>query len=225
MGNRNTRPVLTWWHGVFFLLGLLTATAAYYAFPSKPTIHKPQPEWGELEYTRFQLMLPDDNATNAQAPKAPISTLLMKVRVSPQSNLATLKNYWGRGDRGAVVQPLLESLTKVPEGEAVNVSHFLPAIARTRLYTFPDARKSKPPRQDAFWTGMNFFADTPDNSLTNAERVEAKLTADYVLVTNQFGFGDVVVMRNSDRQISHLCVHIADNIVFSNCDADASHGF
>ena len=28
-------------------------------------------------------------------------------------------------------------------------------------------------------------------------------------------FGDVVALRSSDRQIRHMCVHIADNVVFT----------
>ncbi len=218
MRNRNKRPALTWWHGVFFLLGLATATALQFAFSGKH--QKAQPPWGELEYTTFLLLRPEEvsaNRANPESPSAPISTLLMKLRVRPQSDLDALIRYWGQGESGRAMRPFLESLVKVPQGEAVNISYFLPAIARMRLYTFPDARKDQwSVQQDALWTGMNFFKDAPDNSYTNLESVEVKLATDYTQVKTNFVFGDLVVLRNSYHQIRHMCVHIADNVVFTN---------
>jgi hypothetical protein len=134
MRNRNKRPVLTWWHGVFFLLGLATATGLQFAFSGKHP--KAEPPWGELEYTTFLLLKPEEvsaNVANAETSKAPVSTLLMKLRVTPQSDLDALIRYWGQGERGRAMRPFLESLVKVPAGEVVNVSYFLPAMARMRL--------------------------------------------------------------------------------------------
>ena len=224
MRKSNTGAILNWWNALFFLLGLALATGVHLAFSGKPdsSAHagkKAQPPWGELECTTFKLALPEEAISqDFKMAKAisPISTLLMKVRVTPQSDLDALINYWGRGKRGKTLRPFLESLVRVPEGEAVNVCDFFPAIARMRLYTFPAMGKERwSAQQECFWLGLNFFNEVPDNSALTVEQVEARLAADYAEVKTNFGFGDLVVLRTSARQIRHLCVHIADNVVFT----------
>jgi len=48
--------------------------------------------------------------------------LLMKLRVTPDSDVAALARYWGRGGRMKAMQPLLDSLAHVPGGPSISGS-------------------------------------------------------------------------------------------------------
>src|SRR6185436_13198029 len=67
-----------------------------------------------------------------------VPTLLMKLKVTPQSDLKTLLEYWGGGSNAEQIKPLLESIIRVPGGAALNVSFFMPPVPRLNLYTYPN---------------------------------------------------------------------------------------
>lgn len=143
------------------------------------------------------------------------STLLMKLRVAPDADVAGLTAYWARGGRAKDVGPLLESLRKVPGGATVDVAHLMPPFARKRLntYPFPPADEKTPP-PDCFWTVMNFFNEPPDDRHHNDDIWRKELEQDYTQMA-EATFGDLVFFLRADGTPMHAAVHIADDVVFT----------
>jgi hypothetical protein len=147
-------------------------------------------------------------------------TIVMKVHLTPQSDLAALERYWAQGTRGQRMRPFLESLAKVPQGISMSVSFFFPTFARMRLYSYPDMRNPElAHRKNCFYTAMNFFNEVPDLNFLNGSVVVARLQSDYSQVTTNFLFGDLMVFGN-DRELIHMCVYIADDVVFTKNGAN-----
>jgi hypothetical protein len=149
------------------------------------------------------------------------TTLLMKLRVTPDSDLEALERYWGRGGRMKAMGPLLRSLAHVPGGATVSVSFFFPEFARMRLYTCPDPETDPTAlRQDCFWTSMNFMKEEPDNRYLVAGSARHGLMDDFTEVKNNWAFGDLVVLTGEAGKPVHMCVYVADNVVFTKNGAD-----
>ena len=143
-------------------------------------------------------------------------TLLMKLHITPQTDMKALSRYWGHARRGNVMEPFLQALDEVPGGISVSVSHFFPTFARLRLYTFPDILNNPMAhRKNCYYTAMNFFNETPSYSFVDPEVVVATLRREYVRVTTNFIFGDVLALVDNENRIVHMCVYIADDVVFT----------
>ncbi len=141
-----------------------------------------------------------------------VPTLLMKLRVTSNSDIDGLTQYWSRGGDPAEVKRLLRSLARVPGGASINISHFLPPVPRLCLYTYPDATNTI--REDCFWTGFNFFNDRADDTLTARSDPNKTLRAEYDLVQGERQFGDLLLLLEDDTAM-HMCVYIAADIVFT----------
>jgi hypothetical protein len=143
------------------------------------------------------------------------SALLMKLRITPETDLDALLRYWGQGGRGESMRPLLESLGKVEGGTSISISFFFPTFARMRLYTYPDSKNDKMAwHEDCFWTAMNFFNDQPDYSFFNPAEIQAKLRSEYTRVNAPGEFGDLIMLKDGDLAL-HMCVYVADEVVFT----------
>jgi hypothetical protein len=151
-----------------------------------------------------------------------ISTLLVRLRVRPNTNIEEVGRYWGRGRRSKDITPLLASLPKKPEGYTIDVAHLLPPFARRRLYTYPhpDADPTTP-RQDCHWTSMNFFNETPDDRFLSTDYTYEVIMKDYYPVLGEPLFGDIVLLMTANGQALHSCVYLADNIVFTKNGSQA----
>jgi hypothetical protein len=150
-----------------------------------------------------------------------VPTLVMTLRLDERSDVAALAKYWGVFGSGKTYQPLLESMSRVAGGSSLNVSYFLPPFARTRLYTYPHPRDPQVMRQDCFWTAMNFFNTTPDDGFFQPDYTQRVLARDYARVrdgTRQFG--DVLLLLRKDQQALHMCVYLADDVVFTKNGAN-----
>ncbi|MEN9575456.1 MAG: hypothetical protein RL514_3311 [Verrucomicrobiota bacterium] len=143
------------------------------------------------------------------------STLLMKLRVTPDSDVAALTAYWAKGGRAKDVAPLLDSLCKVPGGATIDVAHLMPPFARKRLntYPFPPDKPTTPP-PDCFWTVMNFFNEPPDDRYHD-DAVWSKLLEQEYTPVAEASFGDLVFFLRADSTPLHAAVHIADDVVFT----------
>lgn len=114
------------------------------------------------------------------------------------------------------MEPMLKSLTRIPEGAVLSVSYFFPTFARMRLYTYPDIRHDPmAERKDCFWTSMNFWNESPDYTLFDRDKLLAKLKSDYKEVSGDYRFGDVIALVGGDKMVVHMCVYIADDVVFT----------
>lgn len=150
-----------------------------------------------------------------------VSTFILKVKIEPDTDVNTLVKYWGTLGMARTYRPFIDSMSRVPEGSSLNISYFLPPFARLRLYTYPDPRDPNILRQDCFWTGMNFFNGAPDNGFFNPEYTRAALQSDYARVRDQSKqFGDLLMLVSKDEQALHLCVYLADGVVFTKNGAD-----
>lgn len=144
------------------------------------------------------------------------SVLVVRLRIGPQSDLHALLDYWGKDDRQREIQPLLESLAKVPGGDAINIAQILPQFVRTRLYTYPEPVGSAPNGPfDCHWTSLNFWNATPDNRCSNANFVRELLGSAYHRVEKPSQLGDIIFFLNKDGQGIHSATFIAEDIVFT----------
>ncbi len=143
-------------------------------------------------------------------------TLLMKLHITPQTDVDALMRYWCRGRRGKAMTGFIEALGHVPNGTSVSISYFLSTFARMRLYTFPDITSNPMAhRKNCFYTALNFFNETPDYRFIDPELVVATLRKDYTVATNNFTLGDVLTLVDSANTIIHMCVYVADDVVYT----------
>jgi len=140
----------------------------------------------------------------------------VRLRVAPGSNIGALAAYWGRGGREKQITPLLRSLANVPGGATISILALLPEFARNRLYTFPSTWDDPTAvRQDCAFTAMNFFNHSPDTNCLDPDYVQRTLARDYLPVSNQPIFGDLVQLMDTQGRIFHMSVFLADDFVFT----------
>jgi hypothetical protein len=145
-----------------------------------------------------------------------IPAYALRLHVDPDSDVAGLVKYWGRGGREKRIAPLLKALAKVPGGESLNITSLLPPFARLRLYTYPDAWKDESvTNQDCFFSALNFFNETEDTNFLNPTYVQKVLDSEYASISDNPSLGDLMVLMDSDAQPFHVCVYIAENFVFT----------
>jgi hypothetical protein len=147
------------------------------------------------------------------------ASLLVKLKVTPKSDIDALLNYWGAGGRAKDLRPLLESLARVPDGCKIDIAHLLPPFARERIYTYPHpADDSQASREDCHWTSINFFNQFPSPVFASPEATAHFMKANYIEVgpgTEHARLGDVVCLKTSQDIVVHSAVYIADDILFS----------
>jgi hypothetical protein len=150
-----------------------------------------------------------------------VPALLMRVRIYPDTDVKALLNYWGKGGRAAQMKPLVESLTKVTNSTRINIEHFLPPFARLHLNTFPNpAVDPMAIRQDCFWSAMNFFNDSPDPQYYDQQSTIRVLKDSYYVTREKPAFGDRIMLKDKNELALHMCVYIADGVVFTKNGAD-----
>ena len=152
------------------------------------------------------------------------SALLMKLQVQTGCDLAGLCDYWDDGQHNKDIWTLLESLTNIPGGMTIDVTHLLPPFARKRLYTYPVPALDSPRVgwPDCNWTAMNFFNDPPDNRYYDSEVWGRALEQNYTKV-RQASFGDLIVFYRPDGVPIHMVVFIADDVVFTKNGSSSWH--
>lgn len=143
------------------------------------------------------------------------STLLLKVRLGPGSDIDTIADYWSSGRRRKDVKPLLQSLARHPGGMPIDVVHLLPRFARSLLYTYPDPDTPAENAADCHWTSMNFFKDPPEARFTDVAYLKSVLTGAYVQVRDAPTMGDLLMLTRADGEVIHSCTYIGDDIVFT----------
>jgi len=147
-----------------------------------------------------------------------VPSLLVRLRVTPETDIDAVLRYWGSNSRTSKVKPLLESAKRIPEGTILNISWFFPPVPRLLLYSYPTPAKTIDGKYpDCYWTALNFFKETPDNRLLGEASGEL-LKASFVNVPKADRFGDVILLyerEGNDMLTVHTCVFIAEDIVFT----------
>ena len=150
-----------------------------------------------------------------------VSTFMIKLRVDPSTDVDALMKYWGALGPAQIYKPLVESMSRVPEGATMNISYFLPPFARLRLYTYPNPRDRDIIRQDCFWSSMNFFNSTPDNGFFDPNYTLQVLKSDYARINDgSRRYGDLLLLLGQNDQALHMCVYVADDVVFTKNGAN-----
>ena len=146
------------------------------------------------------------------------AALIVNLRVTLETELGSIINYWSRGwhakDRAAFIRSLARSSS--PSGNAVDIIHLLPPLARERLNTYPYPQLgSNDDKFNCYWTALNFANAIPDPALSHEHAALDKLKSDYYPITDKPAFGDLICLVNPKGEPFHMANYIADEIVFT----------
>lgn len=144
-------------------------------------------------------------------------SLILRLRISEESDHGALKAYWTAGMRRKDVLPLFESIAHVEGVEFFDVAHLLPPTPRKYLYTFPSASLGvEGAYPDSFWTSLNFFSYLPNQEFMDNRLAQAFIAANYEEVRGEYRFGDLLIFRDSvTGRALHSCIFVADDIVYT----------
>ncbi len=143
------------------------------------------------------------------------SAVLARLRVRPNTDVEKILGYWDKGMKVKDVRPLLESMTRIPDGSTISLLYLLPQFARQRLYTFPMPSEKNDPVMDCHWTTMNFFNEKPDNRFTDTSYTVSFLKANYYTIAKASSYGDIILFLDSAGNAIHSAVYIAGDLVFT----------
>jgi hypothetical protein len=144
-----------------------------------------------------------------------VRSLLVELRLPLKDGRATFIDYWSAGTLNAERVPFLAAITRRRAPQMVDITQFLPALARRRIYTFPTAAMGLKGRlPDCHWTSLNFFEEEPTDRYLDSAKASEHLLADYVAIDPPFKFGDVLCFLDKGEGL-HTCVQIADDIVLT----------
>jgi hypothetical protein len=148
-------------------------------------------------------------------------TFLMRLKVTADSDIDALLGYWSNCGRRRELKPLFESLASITGGGSINIEHLLPPFARLRLYTHgPISTDAARSRQNCFWTALNFFNDQPDSKYLDGASVLKTVNSDFYPPEGARQFGDLICLMDAKNQPAHICVYIADDVVFTKDGVD-----
>jgi hypothetical protein len=146
------------------------------------------------------------------------STVLVKLSVTSDSDIAGLAEYWGRGGRRTDLRPLLESVAGQGMDHSIDIAHVLPTFARNQLYRYPRqtwADFNKPLLANCLWSALNFFNQRPDDRFLDVNVALNSLRREYYIVESDFQLGDVVGFFDEQGNLFHVASYLADGLVFS----------
>ena len=128
-----------------------------------------------------------------------------------------LASYWGQGIRFKNTLPFLESISRVPGVEKVDLIHLLPAGVRKILYTFPNPLISENGYlPDCHWTSLNFFNVEPLERLSDPVQATQYTMENFVVVDPPYQCGDVLFFADlKTGDAYHSCAYVADDIVLT----------
>jgi len=171
----------------------------------------------------WQLTMPASEVRLLARTLSRVPTMILNVRVPPGCDTSGLLDYWGTSPRMRSLVPMLNAMSRARDGVAISATYFFPPVPRLLAYSYPNPTNSiapKPP--DCFWTAMNFFHDQPDHGFFDSEKTKLALRTEYHQVPKAERFGDIILLYEPGAEMTavHMCVHIADDIVFTKNGAD-----
>lgn len=157
--------------------------------------------------------LPDSEARNAMA-QALMGrfVLFASIRLTPQTDLKALLDYWGAGGNTKAIRPIIEAAARVPQGMSLSLANFLPPHIRAQINTFPFTAPDE--QLNCHWTSFNFFNPNPLPP-AGVKFWRGKLQSDYAEVKDAPRYGDILLLLKPDNKLIHSCVYLADNIVYT----------
>jgi hypothetical protein len=152
-------------------------------------------------------------------------TMLLSIRVTKETDIKALENYWAKGQWAPSIRSILESVGRIPGGTFMNVMTLLPPLPAAELNFFPvvhnNPANSPAPVRDCHWTSLNFFRDPSEPQYTDPSTFSKEVAANYYSVSSDPRYGDVLIFSKPDGEIVHSAVFIADDIVFTKNGATA----
>jgi hypothetical protein len=146
------------------------------------------------------------------------SSMLIRLRLTPKSDVAALADYWGRGLWTTDVEAILESIKMRPDGGSINILELMPPLAGALLHSYPvphNFLNGPEVVKNCSWTAFNFFRDTPIADYSGEDYVLKALAEDYHPVLSDPRYGDIAVFLTPDRMMRHVAVYLADNVFFT----------
>ena len=150
-----------------------------------------------------------------------VSTFIMRLDLGKESDIARILSWWKVPGQSQSYAPLLESLSRESDHK-ISIAALLPPFARLRLYTYPDPADPNAQFQDCIWSSMNFTATTPDNRFFKKDYFQQVLQRECMPVGDPLKFGDVLVFLTPSNDVAHMCVYLADDVVFTKNGANLS---
>lgn len=141
-------------------------------------------------------------------------TYLVALKVDQETDPEPLVEYWRGRSRSKDLQPLIESLKRLPKGYQIDLSHLLTPFARRRIYTYPNPQDPDLAKKNCYWSAFNFFNETPADKYSEWRQVSDVLREEYEPVAAP-AFGDVVIYFDSKKTPVHAAVYLADRLLFT----------
>jgi hypothetical protein len=144
-----------------------------------------------------------------------VRSLIVELKLPLSGGRATFIDYWSAGSLNVERAPFLSAVTRRRAPQLIDVTQFLPTLARRRVYTFPTAAMGLKGRlPDCHWTSLNFFEEEPKDLFLDSGKASEHLLSAYVAVDAPYKFGDVLCFLDRGEGL-HTCVQIADDIVLT----------
>lgn len=145
-------------------------------------------------------------------------TLVVKLRLTPQTDVAKIAEYWGGYSKSKDVEPFLDSISNNPVVNLLDIIYLLPTGVRRLLCTYPGQNHGRTGYYpDCHWTSLNFANFEPLARLADATMATAYTLENYTRITGgTYQYGDVLFfMDGTTGNAIHSCVYIADDIVYT----------
>ena len=144
-----------------------------------------------------------------------VRSLLVELKLPIKEGRAEFIDYWSAGTLNAERAPFLVAITRRRAPQMIDITQFLPTLARRRVYTFPTAAMGLKGRlPDCHWTSLNFFEEEPKDLFLDSAKASEHLLSGYVAIDPPFKFGDVLCFLDNGEGL-HTCVQVADDIVLT----------
>ncbi len=144
-------------------------------------------------------------------------SLILRLRVTKDSDFARLKDYWTAGNKNKDILPFMESIAISTELDHIDAAHLLPPLARKYMNTYPSFGLGVDGTfPDSLWTSLNFFNHLPENGFADLETAMRYVEGNFVRNNLPFQFGDLLMVRDSvTGKFIHSCIFIADDIIYT----------
>lgn len=136
--------------------------------------------------------------------------------VGAEDDTRKLEDYWSAAYRRKDVLPILSSISQLPGGGRLGLSHLMPAQPRKLIYTYPTLDLATTGRlPDCHWTTFNFFSYTPQNIFLDLRLAANRLLEGYDKVEPPYKYGDALMFLNKAGDAIHSCTYLCDDLVFT----------
>jgi hypothetical protein len=146
-------------------------------------------------------------------------SLMVSVKLTQGMDVTAMMNYWttGLNTRRKDLESMVQSICASRREAEVDVNHFLAALPRKLLFTYPDTSMLKEGiLPDCHWSSLNFFNYESQSYLLDSRMATSAVLERFSPVEAPFKYGDILFLLDAKTgDAFHSCVYIADDIVFT----------